>query len=39
MQIYDIEEWCNNPLRKILAYHTPPDELYERRLDYIYQIK
>lgn len=38
MQIYDIEEWWNNLPGKILAYHTP-DELYERRLDYIYQIK
>ena len=38
MQIYGIEEWCNNLPRKILAYHTP-DELYERRLDCIYQIK
>ena len=37
-QIYGIEEWCNNLPRKILAYHTP-DELYERRLDCIYQIK
>ena len=33
MQIYGIEEWCNNLPRKILAYHTPDelDELYERR--------
>ena len=37
-QIYGIEDWCNNLPRKILAYHTP-DELYERRLDCIYQIK
>ncbi|WEV37032.1 IS30 family transposase [Lactobacillus sp. ESL0677] len=36
-QIYAIEEWCNNLPRKILAYHTP-DELFERRLDCIYQI-
>ena len=38
VQIYGIEDWCNNLPRKILAYHTP-DELYERRLDCIYQIK
>ncbi|RMC46921.1 IS30 family transposase [Lactobacillus sp. ESL0228] len=38
IQIYGIEEWCNNLPRKILAYHTP-DELYEKRLDCIYQIK
>ena len=38
MQIYGIEDWCNSLPRKILAYHTP-DELYERRLDCIYQIK
>jgi len=35
-QICAIEEWCNNLPRKILAYHTP-DELFEWRLDYIYQ--
>lgn len=36
-QISEIEEWCNNLPRKLLAYHTP-DELFERRLDCIYQI-
>lgn len=38
VQIYGIEELCNNLPRKIVADHTP-DELYERRLNRIYQIK
>ncbi|CDI59100.1 Transposase [Lactobacillus helveticus CIRM-BIA 951] len=35
-QIIDIETWCNSLPRKILAYHTP-DEIFERKLDQIYQ--
>jgi IS30 family transposase len=35
-EIINIETWCNSLPRKILAYHTP-DEIFERKLDHIYQ--
>ena len=34
--IIDIETRCNSSPRKTLAYHTP-DEIFERKLDLIYQ--
>ena len=35
-EIINIETWCNSLPRKILAYHTS-DEIFERKLDRIYQ--
>jgi len=30
-----VEEWCNTLPRKILNYQTP-EELFERKMDFIY---